>query len=600
MTSLMDNIKSWILEFDEDVYLIFVSFDKNLVENMLDTVHEIKNIIKIVLPIGFIDETKIDGVSPLVNKYPGRVISSVEYGKNIGPCIFFGDFNNTNKLTPRKFDYYLDVERHPKYRKWCRGMLHYRFAGSPQLNGYWLYDKSINGVNGSGSLIFMKRSRWAEIIQGLPTPRINNKPEERINITSNINVSLDWLQSLEELVVYLTTCILETDKYSGILVNDHNKISWVKCFIHETFNKIYGYQAQEFLGDSLSGACFDIYMISKYPRFTQTQLSEYHNQYMSQDHQSYLSDDLGLKDFMLADFSVIPVITEKHKTDLIEAFIGALIQTCSTISINLAFTACLNLMIIIGEQFRFDFSMLFGKPKHRITQLLMSLDFPVNGPDFKVVLEENNAGTDKAESIWYIKISPRFVTFINELKTSNHDISSLPSIFIKYNPSIRTRDAAENDFWEKVAEVFNKANIDIRFAKERRNDFIHRLSTIDNTLYQKFCEKMKLQFPNESVDLLIKRIQFESFRDDKLNYISMYIHTFESAPDSFMLKALTKYVDSTQKAADEYIAEMEPLIQIKNLANVPTPVQKEQSGPLSIYTPYQLGCYRCIYKYVNY
>lgn len=596
----MDNVKLWANQFDENVYLIFISFDKSLIETAIDSLHDLNNIIKIVLPIGFItDELKLNSASTLLTKYPNRVISSVDYGKNIGPSIFFGDFDNTNRLTPRKFDYYKEVEKNAKYRKWCRGMIHYRFAGSPQLNGFWLYEKSIMGDNGNGSLIFMKRSRWAEIIQGIPKSIIDTKPEDRTNITANIQVSIIWLENVRTLVRYFVKEIIGNDQYTDILSNDNNMVSWVKCFIHETFNNIYGYESQEFLGDSLSGACFDIYMISKYPRFTKTQLSQYHNEYMSHLHQCYLSDDLGLKELLLADFSVLPVITEKHRTDLIESFTGALIQTCQTISMNLAFTACQNFMTIIGEQFRFDFSILFGLPKHRMTQVFMSLGYPNGGPDFKVKLNDDDSGRADSEHYWFVTVSSRFVAFINELKAIGHDISAVPGFKIVYNPSIRERDAVENEIWERISEVLSKANIDIRFAKERRNDFIHRLSTIDNVLYQKFCDKLKLQFPNEDLDKLIRKIQFDSKRDDGINYIMMYIHTFEAAPDSFMLKSLTKYIDQSQKGGDDYIEEMEEVMQIKNLANVPTPFEREATGPLVNYTPYLLGCYRCIWKYVH-
>jgi dsRNA-specific ribonuclease len=589
----MDNLKYWVDSFEEKVYLIFVSFDKDLINNAIDTFHNHKDIIKIVLPIGFIKETyNQDGKSSFLEKYPGKVIVSTDYGKEAGPCIFFGDFVGTDRITPKKFNFYDSVEMNRTYRTFCRGVTQYRFNGNPQLNGYWLYEKSIIGEN--GNLIFLKRSQWAIMVQNKPLPLFNNLTNI-INITSNVQVSKDWLDSVKILIRYLLTNILKTDIYNDILTDDFNMTCWIKCFIHETFNIVYGYQSLEFLGDSIMGTKFDIYMISKYPRMKESEFTEYHNQYMSAEHQSYLSEDIGLPGLLLRNEKII-VMSKKIQTDILESFTGALYQTCQTINQSLAEIASLNFLTLIGEQFRFDHAMAFGKPIHRVTQILQSLGLSYK-TDLDITIKSVNKGAGVVDTA-SIYASNKFIHEINNLIRDGRDISPILKFTIDYDPSRRQRGEIKDEMMKRIDESFRRVNLDRNFTIGRKNTFISDLSNVDNNLYGLLCDKLSKHYGKYPLPTVISRIHFESKRHDENSYVIMYINTFEAAPNSVMLRSLYKYKGPTHKAGDDYIEEMDEIIQIKNLASVPMPALKKEEGPLAKYNTNELAQYYAVQEYV--
>ena len=601
MASLVEEVKKWIEKYDEELYFVLISFDYTLMESLIPILCNIPNCKNIVLPSKFLIDNRVNGEigsSQFEIKYPNKIISTTDYGKNPKPSLFFGDFNNGTTLTSLNLDYFENVDREPRYRKYCRSVLMYRFTGNPPLNGYWSLDRAVN--DSKTPIIFLKLSKWGEICQKIPKFSITGDRTERVNILSNVNVSKKWLDSLLVLLKYLVSCILETDRYTMELFSDENIEVWIKGFIHQTFNYIYSYESLEFLGDKICSSKFSIYMLSKYRRLTQGEATEYHNQYMSADHQWYLSEDLHLPEFVLADTNLLDM-TKKYKTDLFESFVGALYETCSKISISLAEIATLNLFMLIGEQFPFEKKMIYGQVKHRMTQLFESLGFPNNGDDFAVKLYGN---PKDPVNIWYVYKSEKFITFVETLKKQyRKDISAIISsdFQFKFNPAQETRDISELKIWSEIARVMEASGIDIRFAKTNKTSFIYEISIFDNEVYKAFTDKLMLQYPGNDIDSLIKRIQFKSNKkdeDSKIAYVLMYMHTFEAEPESKLLNSLTIYEEQTQKAGDDYIEEMNTVMQITNLSAVPLPYDGQIIGG-KMRTPYDLACYYCLKKYIS-
>lgn len=599
MSSLSDEVRKWVTSFNEPLDVILLSFDSALVEPLVDVLKDVVNCKHIVFSNKFLEPLRTNNVigsSRLEQKAPGKVISTIDYGSTPRPSLFFCDFNNDTRFTPMHLDYFDTVDRQPKYRKYCRGVIMYRYTGNPPLNGYWKFAAAKK--DSTSSIIFLELSDWGKICQNIPERRINNDTTERIDILSNLTVSKIWLEDLKNLLRYLIKVFLKTEDYTDKILSDENMIIWIKCFIHETFNYIYNYELLEFVGDKICSEKFTIYAAEKYPRLQKNEITEYHNQYMSKNHQWYLSDDLHLSDFVLADLSVFK-ITNKYKTDIFETFIGALHYTCKKISLPLAEIACQNVFTLIGEQFPFEKKMIYGINKHRISQVLESLGYRNGGEHFKVTFYENNKGSEDPISIWYIVASKDFVDFVEAQKKKGKDISALLNLQLQYKSNLEKKDATELRFWDSIARIFDTAGIDIRYAKTLKNSFLYTLSLFDQETYKITRNKLSIMYPKEDVDKIIKQIQFKLREGEgEGNYIIMYIHTFEAEPESPLLNTLVMYTDETQKAGDEYIEEMENIIQTVNLAVVPAPLAGKYVGTYEL-TSFALGCYNCVQKFIQ-
>lgn len=603
MSSLQDEINEWTNSTNEIIDVILISFNIDLVNSILEVLDKNKNCNKIIIANQFLNDNRVNkkiGTSPFEMKYPGKIVATTDFGKNPSHCILFADFNGGTRLTPTQLDYFEKVDREPRYRRWCRSVMMYNFTGQPPINGYWMLEKI------RGSLIYLRLSDWGDICQNFPIFTIEDDKSERINITSNVSVSRIWLDNLKAHIRYVVPKFMGTSKYIDYITSDDNMIIWVKCFIHETFNKIYGYNLLEFVGDKISSAKFTVYMAAKYKRLLQNEATEYHNQYMSHQHQWYLSEDLHLSSFILADFAAF-TMTQKYQTDLFESFVGALYETVMnssismgeslSVAISMAELTLTNMFVLIGEQFPFEKRMIFGKSKHRSEQLLNSLRFPNGGEDFVVKLYEKDKGTETAVNTWYIEVSQKFLAFVEELKKEGKDISPMSQLTLVYKPQIRDRKNTELDFWDKIDRVFRDANLDITYSQLRNSVFITELALFDTKLHSDFVNKLKVQFPDQNVDVMIKRVQFDSTKNDNDNYVMMYIHTFEPEPNSKLLNSLTQYTEPTQKSGDDYLVEKDEFWQLKNLASVRLPLTKEVINGRT-FDPYRLACYNCVKKYV--
>lgn len=600
MTSLSSEVKNWIDRREEQLDFILISFDISLVESLVDTILSSENTSRIVLSNKFLDGIRVNkgvGTSKIEQKAPTRIISTIDFGKNPKPCLIFVDFQNGTRFTPLSLDYFENIDRQPRYRKTCRAIVMYRFTGNPPINGYWMLNDS--KVDNTSSIIFLELSNWGRICQNAPSPPIFGKEFNPDTILTKPEIDLLWMRSVREYLSYFINAILDTDEYTEEILSDDNIPIWIRSFIHETFNYLKNYESIEFLGDRLCKTNFSIYMIAKYPGLLKNELTEYHNQYMSKDHQWYISDDMNLKELCLCDREVL-TFTSKYKTDLMESFVGSLFLTCQNISLDLAFRAVTNYFTLIGESLPFEKKMIYGIDKHRISQVLDSMGFNVNGGDIEIRFQEQNKGSMNARSKFVFIGYARFVGFVEKLQRENNkNISELLNFTYEYDPIKEEKEVAESIFWHSLAAIFDKNGIDIRFAKSLRNSFLYTISFFDPEAFQKVKDTLSRMYPKEDPETLVRRVQFKSNKETDNNYVIMYIHTFETEPDSPLLNSLVAYTDPTQKAGDDFIEEADYLMQTKNLAVVRTPPLGETIGTHTL-TSHDLACYNCVKKFIRY
>lgn len=612
MDSLNGEMQKWVSSFDETLQVLLITFDENVIFSLVDILDKVPNCSHIALSSTYLDNKRVNkqkDTSPIEVKYPGKIISTIDFGKNPKPCLFFGDFVGTNRLTEVGLDYYSRVDREPKYRKFCRSVMLFRMNAIPPANGFWC----TSGPVAKGTpIIKLQLSEWGRMCQNIPA---YNTVGSSITNIGNVRISLEWLNALKTHLRYLITEIAGSDRYTEAMLSDSNMEIWVKAFMHKSYNRIYGYESLEYFGDKICSAKFSFYMISKYPRLGPTELSEYHNQYMSLDHQWYLSDDLCLIDFMLLD----PDITakghnyKKRKTDIFESFVGALFQTAIN-AVNEQtgsnFTAMAhaekltcNLFIMIGEQFPFEKKMIFGKSEHRCTQILQSLGVKFGEDEFQIGLFEENKGTATAKSHYYVKESQKVLAVLNNVKeVTKKDITGIMNVRYSFIPQYVSQATGKLEFWDRIAKVFDDNNFTIRDAKSMKFSFISMLKIVDSELCDRVRAKISMTYPDKDPDELLARIQFDSTtateEEGTIPYVIMYINTFIEEPNSKMLISFSTYDDLTHKAGDDYMEEDVNTVQITNLACVPIPLEKGNVGAYTLNT-FELAQYNCCLKYTT-
>jgi len=614
MESLADEIKNWTTSFDENLNILLITFDDTLVNSLVDVLYTIDNCVKIVLSNKYLDyerKKNTDGISDIERKYPNKIISTLDYGKNPEPCLFFGDFVDTTSLTTNSIDYYMKVDREDVYRKNCRSVMMYKMSGVSPVNGYWHTDRPTpKGTN----IVILNLSEWGAMCQNIPDT--SGIIAARHNI-GNVEVGLKWIDKLKNYLRYILTEIAGNDQYVEEMINDENMECWKKVFTHKTYNQVVNYELLEFFGDKISSAYFSIYMITKYPRLTNHEASEYHNQYLSSDHQHYMANDLHLMDFLLIDEDLKSELKnfnyEKRKTDLIESFVGAVYNTAVNAVTGLtgkkskgsSFANFLltNFFTMVGESLPFEKKMTHGKSKHRVTQILESLGFQIK-VDFDENVENRNNGTVDAINVINLFLSERLKQYIENLKTNtsfvvNKDLSILKKISYEYSPHDYKKEFASNVFWGKIAKIFDDNGIDLIFAKENKENFLSYIHIIDSELYQKVTSKLSLTFPGKNIDELINHVQFTSENEPgDISYVTMYINTFIAEPNSKLLKTFSETDNISNKAADDYFEESKCVLQIINPASVPLPKEFKYINNYKL-IPINLGRYYACQKYVN-
>lgn len=598
--SLITIVEEWFNSFvgDEKLDVMIVTFEDDIVKGLTELSLRTGKIDRIYVYSGY--KTLLGDSKHPLHHFDKNIMSIKDFNSNMRPCIIFADFNNSNMIANKKIELHSDIEIQQKFRRYCRGILLYNLNDTPPLNGFWCYEKSYHIPDSNSTIVKLGLSDWGKMTQSIPVFEPIISMDRMIDITSNVQVSSMWIDNLKILLSHVLPHFLGsgTDALLEHFLSDEAMIVWTRAFIHRTYNKIYSYEGIETLGDAVLKLQFMIYMRTKYPRLTETELSEYSNQYLSIHHQNYISDDLKLSYFLLADRTVVKD-SNKTKTDLMESFVGAMFEIAQNINPSLSYIVTQNFVNLMGEQFSFYKRMSYGMPKHKIKQLLEAFQFNNNPNSHDFDVEYQVTGNNGRDVRFSLKISEKFKAFILDLKKIGYDLTKLEGLVYPFNLGTTTRDYAEHKIWSQIDSIFVKANVDIRFAKSRRRSIFTQFEASDPEMYERFTQKLQIQFPNSSLLELIKNIQFESIKDEEGSYIMMYINTFEAEPDSKMLRSFSNYNGVTHKAADDYIKESDAVMQVKNLSAIPMILQNDTRGAYANLNTYDLSCIHCVINYIN-
>lgn len=642
--SVLQEIENWTSRIQENFDIIIISYDSQFIGNVINHLQSSNKISRIILTPSYRDEN-LNNYQEFKTNSSKEIISITEYSINPYRCIMIVDFKGKFTITSKNIDYFKYIDRGLLYRKYCISILMYRIPSLPPQNGYWCLDESefhkidINNINPESSYI-LKLSDWGKLCQGISsnqnieTPGLDDilspRTEKWINSVKNHLryilrkiINPDFSNSYSNLLEFNTSneeskddrkrggfSEEELDDYIDRMLDDENFPKWIKSFTHDSINEVYNYQTLETLGDKLSSCKFTEYMLTKYNHLTDVEATEFHNQYMSAEHQQYLSDDLRLMDFILIDKRILGNYTKKNKftktkTDLLESFVGALYET----SLNcgeycFAQMCCHNLFFMIGEQFPFEKKMIYGLEKHNITQILQSLELLNDANEIRVESRAINHGKADAKTI--LSLSATDVLKNNIKSFSEKNNINLSSIFMdayEYEPYLLKKEDAEKEFWRVISSTFTRLGVDINFSKTSKgNTFIEKLKNFNTILYNELLVKIKnilsTNYPNISDQDIASRINFKSKKPTgELPYITMYINTYEIKSNRKILSTFVDFRNDLHTAGSDYNGE-ESVVQYKNLINMPIPKEGIWIGQLFL-NSYDHAKFLCCQEYVT-
>ena len=573
MATLVDNFKGIFDSYgDKQIELIVLSLKKEVVDIVVDMAIDIVNCYKITPLTTFMDNLKKD--SPiesniLLRKLGDRYIIREQGFVETNPCIIFADFNGTSRVLGT-VDYYERIDRGRKYRDRCLEVIMYNHTGFITSNGFWIYYSDITLPE--LRIIFLKRSKWAEMIQTIP--KIDPIPGNPITYLSNPGSSEAWINNVTKVIRHILSHICDDESLIDLMMTSENMEKWTKMFMHPTFNYIYNYELYEYLGDRILSAKFDIYMCSKYERLNKQEASNFHSQYLSKFHQYYISEDMKLPDLVIYDKTMFQ-LDIKYKTDLLESFFTSLFLTAQSINYCFAEVMCMNLTIMLGESLPFEKKMIFGLPKHRVTQVLQALKIRdrENKDEFGISVMKNNHGKHDASTTLTFYINNNQV-ILNKLKADGKSIDSINGYHQTYSPFLKKQEEVENFIWNYVSDYFEKIGLDLTYTRSFTDPFITELERIDHDLYIRFVAKLDGYVTTlgstSTVDIPpIRKVSFKS--DTNIRVLIMYFNTYEVPSVSGLLTSITEYVDPSQLAGSDYIEKFDRDYQIVNLGNVKIP-----------------------------
>lgn len=578
---------------DKQVEFIIISYDSTIINHMVDLALTISNCYKITPLHKYLENLQKSNIveyTALIKNLGSKYIEESEGYVNENPCIIFSDFQGTSRILGT-IDYYEKIDRSRKYRNRCINVIMYNHKGFITTNGFLIYDSDI--MTDEFRIIFLKRSKWAEMCQSFP--KLSLIQGNNINILQNLTVSESWVNNVKLVIRHILTNLVDDENIINRMLSTENMETWVKMFIHPTFNYIYNYELMEFLGDSITSSKFDLYMCSKYERLNKDEATKYHNQYMSKDHQYYMSEDLKFPELVLYDKSMF-TLDNKYKTDLFESFFAALFLTAQTIDYSFAEVICMNMMIMLCESLPFEKKMIFGKPRDRVDQVLKAVKMIDENkrPRFGILEERSNYGTPNARCKLIFHMDDKII--LDKLKEDGKDLTSINNSHITFNPNHKSEDEAYDEMWKLISEKFEKIGFDLRYTRTLIDPFFQKLITLDNDLYNRFISKLNENFQVKQGIDPIRRIAFESDMDIRVT--SMYFNTYDVPENPKLLTSLVEYTDLSQLAGSDYLEQFDENFQIINLANSKIPEGSEIiCGEQLDY--FKVSKYRAIENYTN-
>lgn len=593
--SISSAIKSWINKEKEEFDFIIITKRIELVKNISEVILKHKAFnenCKIVLSskTSNKDFEELFEIAPNFIKY-----NYLAESQRIAYLLI--DFDGTaNIMGDQNFSYINNVEKSVHIRKKCKKIAMYNYTGQKINCGYWkLVDE-----NESANVQFLNVCKWGKISQSIPFPRVKIQFEQQFSPDA-----IKWEKELKDFISMFVRKLCEDrfnskedlEEFVEQMTNNEAMALYTQAFQHKTQNAVYNNESLEFVGDNMLYSFFSLYLFKTFPRITQQEASGFQLQFLSAEYQYLLSDDLNLFDRLIKMNGLNP--TKKAKTDVFEAFYGALCIVANNIDPGSFYMFVESFVFCFSESYPYNKDMIFGKSKQKVVQINEKLGFDKDS----IKLIKKTEGQDKNISFYmYMVVEENLMDFyIQKDKKfdskssgkSTNPLASIPEKLIRYGPGIMTSSEAENELWNKVAECYDANGLTFDILNKKPDNIFRIIKTYESELYEKIIEKM------EGEDN-ISRLKF--LADKEEGYIILY----KDPGDGSNIHKGFGELKSGQRLIDDYLVPYTGDIQDINLAVVPFPKEgmtfessskKKSSENKKIITPYDYGKLNALKQY---
>ena len=500
MANLIETYKFWLPK-DKDIDILFLHYGKEI-KDFLDYTVSFPNVKKIFTAKGDknVDISSYDNIE----KYSEKKINLPLY-----IYINFSDEegNPSDFIGGKNIETYFNM---PFWRRNCEGLLLFNYSGDFIDHNFWFSEPTE-----TTNILICKRSKWAELCQ------ILKEPSEGIT-----QLSEQWVIEYKNYIRTILSFLVE-EEYISRFVEEDNMITWIRAMIHKSISMFYNYESIEHMGDKYANTAFEKYMKKRNSNFTAQELTEYSNQYMSKEYQSKFSDDLLLTSWGFYDNSVEK--NNKLKTDLLEAFTGALVISGDGISDNVGSLVVGNLYMILGDSLPFYKSMIFGLPITQVTQMNQMMKFSGSGDEpsaFTITVIDEIVKSKNASHTEYIstfKFNDKFIKMLNSKKIDINYMQEYARNYShvqRYNENIKeNKEDAKNIIYGDILNLYNKVSINREFASSFAKGVF---AGLDNFEEHDLISRLKASFKDNEDDF--KRINFNL--DKNSGIIIMYIDVY--------------------------------------------------------------------------
>ena len=174
--------------------------------------------------------------------------------------------------------------------------------------------------------------------------------------------------NLKDLIVNLLNNIMPMNK-SSLYVTPENMKEWTVALTHETADPTENYEDPEYGGDRVLKVAFIKYLKLRFPTFTSMELSNIDMLMMEQHHQSILSSEMGLHNYI-----VMPQQPPKSVVaDVFESFFWELDKISDNILPESGFMHVFNMICYLFNQNVISEELRFGNPKMIVEQIFIQL-----------------------------------------------------------------------------------------------------------------------------------------------------------------------------------------------------------------------------------
>lgn len=594
--NLSSRIKTWLSTTKEDISIYFLTHDHNLINMLLSTISNNSNIQYIVLDKKFADSDYIQHES-------GKVITTTMYEENPGNFFTFIDFVDSLFIMGiQDKTYNKDIEYNKFFRSRCKSIMTYKYSGSNILSGYWKALES--NIYPEIQCQILNISEWGRISQKLP----KYTDVEINNVTiHNQDFSKAWIKSMKIFIdLFIREVLKDLNESDPEILNEiaeyytsqESLIILTKAFTHVTVNAIYNYEDIEHHGDNLFRSSFSNYLHFTFERITNQASTGYQLQFLSSEYQSFWSDDLGLFHRMIKDSTVRPI--NKSKTDIIEAFFGALSFIGHSYQEGFNNLITEKVMYLISDSLTFDKDLIFGKAKQFVIQIGETLGFDANN----ITIKSSNSGHEKILEFviqkslldFYtakdIELSREDNSSRDNVKVTRIKLSKISNLRYSYDPLKMSKDNAENKFWGMIRDIYKINNLTFENVK-LQDEIINVIQKYDSDTYSKLVSKIKEDYDLDEIDLA--KLKFKSSIYE--GYVILYISPSPNGEGFINKRSMSRYKPG-ERESNDYETQFKGIIQSRNLAVVKYVNTSSTLGSITL-TANQTGKYNAIKLYAS-